>query len=537
MLSPAQIRTRLLTPVPEPDSRAALSECRPANRSADRPYQASNSAALARLLASHRARRGKAIVFVVVAFPALFGLLGLVIDGGLMMAERRGAQQAADAAATAAALDIQQGNSGNAAATAVSYVRQWNGLAGAQVTVNLPPASGSYQGNSSYVEVIVTLNASTYFVPLIGMADLQTVKARSVAGSEASTVGGAIVVLDPDPPSWTVSGVPMITIPPIPTQYAGLQVPGLGQVSVNGAVLVNTTWGGVDQNGNPAGTGSGPPYGISCFPIVSLTSLKARDIRVVGGVDNPSNYGSIAAGSPSPLKANKLPVPDPLTTLPVPTLSADSRNVSATSYGGVRVIGLPLIGPPVNLHPGVYDWIEVISGIAVFNPGVYIVRGKNPLSQAALVLAGGSITANGVMFYITNSAAYDPTVGAPDDGDGETPPPAPELMSQVPSVVINAALLTSSLTPLTDADSPYDGMLLFQRRADRRPLVFVNEALILGGTIAGTIYAKWGEVIFAGQGTYDLRMAAGSVLILDVLDLTFSPTRLFPPVYEVFLVE
>ena len=308
---------------------------------------------------------------------------------------------------------FSRGNPGTATATAVSYVRQLNGLSAAQVTVNLPPASGNYKGNANYVEVIVTMDATTYFVSLIGITDLQTVQARSVAGSEASTVGGAIVVLDPDPPSWTVSGVPMITIPPIPTQYAGLQVPGLGQVSVNGAVLVNTTWGGVDQNGNPAGTGPGPPYGISCLPIVSLTSLKAKDIRVVGGVDSPSNYGSSVAGSPSPLKANKLPVPDPLKTLPVPTLSADGQNVSAQVFGGVRVTGLPLIGPTVQLHPGVYDWIEVDSGIAVFNPGVYIIRSTNPQSQVALALIGGSITANGVMFYITNSTAYDPALGAP----------------------------------------------------------------------------------------------------------------------------
>jgi Flp pilus assembly protein TadG len=485
-----------------------------------------------------RSRGGKALVLLAVVFPALLGMLGVVIDGGLLMMQRRIAQQAADAAATAAAYDIQAGKSNSfASATATRYVQQYNGMSTAQVTVNLPPASGGYAGNSNYVEVIVTVQTSTYFIPLAGVVGLQSVQARAVAGSEATSTGAAVVVLDPDPPSTSVSTVSLLGTQSTPTQYAGLEIPGLGQVNVNGAVLVNTNWGGVDQNGNPAGPGPGPPYGISCTPLISLTSLRAVDIRVVGGVDNPSNYGNVVSGSPSPLKANKAPVPDPLIDLPVPTVAVDSRNVSANSYGGVSVTGVPLIGPPVTLEPGVYDWIEVVSGIAVFKPGVYIIRSANPVTQISLLTVAGTITANGVMFYITNSTAYDPLVGAPDSGDGETTPAAPAFMDQIPSVAINAALLGSSLTPLNDPSSPFDGMLLFQRRADRRPILFANQMLIAGGTISGAVYAKWGALVFAGQGTYDLRFAAGTVLFADVLDVTLSPTRLFPPAYEVYLVE
>ncbi len=164
---------------------------------------------------------------------------------------------------------------------------------------------------------------------------------------------------------------------------------------------------------------------------------------MVGGVDNPSNYGNFTSGQKSPLRANQLPVPDPFVNLPAPTVAVDPANVSATTYGGVQVTGVPLISPAKVLNPGVYDWIEIVSGAAVFNPGVYIIRSVNPTTQIGLNVTGGIVTANGVMFYITNTTNYTPLTGAPDASDGNTVAPPPTAMTQIPSVVI-ASLLGSS---------------------------------------------------------------------------------------------
>ena len=174
-------------------------------------------------------------------------------------------------------------------------------------------------------------------------------------------------MLDPTPPPLSVAAV-QPSLPSYPALLGGLEILGLGTVIVNCAVLVNNTWGGVDQNGNPAGTGSGPPYGISCTPLLQLTQLNAVDIRVSGGEsDNPTNYGSFTAGAKSPLRANQLGVPDPFETLPVPTTATDPINVNTTLRGGVQVVSLPLISrSPTVLQPGVYDWIEIDSGQAVF---------------------------------------------------------------------------------------------------------------------------------------------------------------------------
>jgi Flp pilus assembly protein TadG len=488
--------------------------------------------------ASRRRRLGMIVVFLVVALPAIIGIVGLVFDAGLLVADSRTLQHAVDAGATAAAMDVLMGEPDEAEATASEYVRQFNHAADANLTVNRPPASGPFSGRNGFVEVITERPFRTRFLHALGAADTNTMRTRAVAGVRDATEGAAIVVLDPEPRAIDIVGLPVtLPLPALPELLGGLEVLGQGTVRVDGAVLVNTAWGGVDQDGNPVGEASGPPYGVSCTPLLGLTRLRARDIRVVGGVDNPAYYTDFEANQPSPLQANRLPSPDPYQELPVPTTGADSANVESTYRGTADVIGVPLVTPPRVLQPGVYDWIQVVSGDVVFQPGVYIIRSVHPVTQIGLNVVGGNVTANGVMFYITDTAGYSATTGGPDGDDLENAPTATPPLSLVPSVVINAALF-GSWSPITDSQSPFDGMLLYQRRHDQRPIVVAHQNLLLGGSISGTIYAKWGHVLFVGSATtYDVRLVAGSVRILTVAGSTFAPGNLLPPAQDVYLVE
>jgi hypothetical protein len=79
-------------------------------------------------------------------------------------------------------------------------------------------------------------------------------------------------------------------------------------------------------------------------------------------------------------------------------------------------------------------------------------------------------------------------------------------------------------------------MLVCQRRNDRRPIVIAHTSL-LGGEFEGTTYAKWGHVIFVGQGAYDARFVAGTMRILALIDVTLAPTDLLPAAQDVYLVE
>jgi Flp pilus assembly protein TadG len=482
-------------------------------------------------------RRGKILVMLAILLPALCGVAGLTIDMGLLTSTSEQIQHAADAAATAAAFELRRGrNLAAATSTAIDCVHSDNNLPGAAVQVHCPPISGAHAGSPNYVQVSVQTTIQSIFMHVLSGSQSRTVTARAVAGYEPSTANSAVMVLDPDPPPFQL-GLITPLLPPLPAILGGMEVLGVGHVEIDGAVIVNNTWGGRDERNRPAGRWHGPPHAISATPLLGLSKLKARDIYVVGGVDAPWNYGPFRHGDPQPLKCNRLPVADPFRTLPPPTVASDPRNVNPTYRGHKTVIGLPLIGPPVVLEPGVYDWIEVISGIAIFKPGVYIIRGRNPLTQLSLSMLAGQVHADGVMFYITNSHGYSAASGLPDANDGEIEPPGVNVATLLPAAVINIGLLGSTYRPLSDTSSPFHNMLIYQRRHDRRQIVLLQEDLLGNGTLRGTIYSKWGHLVFAGKGTYDARFVVGTVRFVALLNMTINPTATLPAAQDVYLVE
>jgi hypothetical protein len=330
------------------------------------------------------------------------------------------------------------------------------------------------------------------------------------------------------------------TLPSLPAIVGGLEVLGIGRVDVDGAVLCNNTWGGVDENGDQIGSPSGLlglSHSVSCMPVISLSKLRCRDLRVTGGVDRQQNYAPYVTGQPAPLSAGRLPVPDPLSQLPVPTTSVDPSNVKATTFGGKTIVGLPLLSPPVVLSPGVYEWIEILSGRVQFEPGVYVIRGKHPVTQLSLCMLAGQVNAQGVMFYISDSASYSATTGMPDALDATNSPPNIDVATLLPAAIVNMGLVGSSYSGITDAQSPFKGMLLYQRRHDRRPIVLVQENLLGPGVVKGTIYSKWGHVILAGKGPCEARFVAGTMRIVALLDMQIRPEELLTPGQDVYLVE
>ncbi len=485
--------------------------------------------------ASHRA--GKVLVFFVALLPALIGVLGVMLDGSIMIAADRDLQGLADAAATVAAKEYQlTGSVQDAIDRATEFVQVHNGLATANVAVNIPPTTGDYAGQADYAEVTVSNITRTNLIHAIGISPDQTQAARAVAGVEDATAGAAIVVLDPRPSALSVEQVPPMLLSP-PSMIAGLEVTGVGRLRIDGAVHVNTEWGSVDESGFACGENAGPPYGISCMPLLPLTTLSARDIRTVGGVDNQNYYGHYQPGESSPLRSGRLPVPDPFAGVPVPTIAADPNNVSSTEYGGVDVVGIPLIGPVTTLSPGVYEWINIVSGRVVFEPGVYIIRSTHPITQLSLNMTAGEVTAEGVMFYITNESGFSPSSGVPDSMDGELQDLAATVDPVQPSVVLDAGLLNSSFSPLNDLASPYHGMFIFQRRQDPRMIVLAYLGLLGGDELEGAVYSKWGHIAMVGQGTIETTLVGGTVRFVTVGDTVVRPANLLPPARDVFLVE
>src|SRR5205809_338730 len=82
-------------------------------------------------------RAGKMLAVFVLMLAALVGMVGLGVDGGIMLAAYRVTQNAADSASLAAAMELYRGHTQAAARTAAEqFVQQYNGLANATVVVN-----------------------------------------------------------------------------------------------------------------------------------------------------------------------------------------------------------------------------------------------------------------------------------------------------------------------------------------------------------------------------------------------------------------
>jgi Flp pilus assembly protein TadG len=316
-------------------------------------------------------RGGMVIVMFSIMLVALIGMLGLVIDTGFMLATHRQAQNAADAAALAAAVERINGFSeSKAEAVAAKFVTDYNGLSSATGPfLNFPPTSGPYAGDPGAVEAIVTTPLQTFFIHILGVSQDQNVSARAVAiWNETSTAGAGVIVLDPD-------------------ARPGLNVSGGGVIRVDGIVFDNSEGGGETETGVPIDNGNNGTAASGGQPN-SDTGIFAKEFRVVGGVDYFENFKPFTPGEPNNLKTGQTPLPDPFLNLATPTTSNGVRNVD---HGAVTVTdtGSSLTGSPdpagentydiitgkAELYPGLYSDISINGGEVLFHPGIYVIRG------------------------------------------------------------------------------------------------------------------------------------------------------------------
>ena len=240
-------------------------------------------------------RSGMTLWMFAILLPVLLGMVGLVIDGGLLMASHRQVQNAADSAALAAASDKHRGSTDTTALASANSFLASNGMtgitlalnAGASNALNIPPQdpgnTGSpspYKGVANYVEAIVTRQVNTFFMPLLGINSRQ-VTARAVAGFEPVGSGEGAIVLDP-------------------AATPGLAISGNNtQLVVNGTVVVNSQGGGLDQYGDPV---SGPQKAIT-YRQDPLDHRPGRPVGRRGG--HPRQHPGLQPGVQSPLRPGR----------------------------------------------------------------------------------------------------------------------------------------------------------------------------------------------------------------------------------------
>ncbi|HEX2721507.1 MAG TPA: pilus assembly protein TadG-related protein [Gemmatimonadaceae bacterium] len=298
-----------------------------------------------------RERRGAMLVFIAVAGVILMGFLAMTLDIGAGSRERRIAQTAADAAAIGGAQEIFRNHTDLVVSAATSEAVR-NGYAAGLVTVNYPPATGPYAGNSQYVEVLINKSIPTIFGSIFNVSSMN-VQARGVAGVASYSLN-CVYTLDPS---------------------------GAGALTIESGKSLNTNCG-VSINSSSS----------SALDLSSSGDLVATGAAV--GITGNYAGGGGASVTPTPV-TGIAPVPNPLVTVVMPTVG------SCTFATRVVVTGT------MTLNPGVYcGGIQVSnsSAQANLNPGTYILAGGG-LS----VTNSGRINGTGVtLINTTGPFAFQP---------------------------------------------------------------------------------------------------------------------------------
>jgi hypothetical protein len=482
------------------------------------------------------------LIWCALILIVLLGMVGLVIDAGLCMASQRQAQNAADAGALAAAMDILMGkNTTQATATAVTFVKSYNQDHSPEVTldpvVNFPPTFGAYKNVPGYVECIVRVNVHTFLIQLLpGASSTQQVSARSVAGIEFQNFNVGAGVLDR-------------------AARPGINIVGNGRLLINGKVVVNSDGGGVTETGAPINNGNS---GYAAF-VSGGGRVIATEVDVVGGVNSPSGFQNYVSGGPNPLKTGQLPVADPLAYLPTPMVSngvdpqfrgnptSTNGNQQPNDPTGLNKVVTPPTGSKyLQLYPGVYSSITITGGNVHFYPGIYVLTPTTNGATTLSISANATITANGVMFYNTGSN-YNPNTGAPDINDVNTSPPITDG-AKLGSISFNSS---ATMLPIDTTNSSYNyggyrpgapipsvdfnGLLFYQRRNSTQTFQMAGNAS--QSVLIGTFYGRSALANFSGQGTFDAQFIVGSISITGNGTITINFVGNTAKTKEVYLVE
>ena len=394
-------------------------------------------------LNTRKNQRGVLSIVFAVTIIGLLGFAGLAIDVGYMQWERRRIQAAADAAAMGGLRELEIGNSGNIISSGkndASLNGFTDGSNSTTVTINTPPTSGSYSGDTLAVESIVSRAVPTFFMRIFGQNGI-TVSARAVAKTSGTTSNGAIG-----------------------SCIYALNTSAKSSFKINGSqnnMYVYTACSITDESS------SNQAYTQGSNAVLYIGNAQ---VGVVGGWT--FNGGSQIYSGTSGTAAYKGPVHvtspgDPFDHCPEP------------SYSGVTIQKSALFtntnGMTTTLDPGVYcGGIQMTGGSLTFNPGFYVVNG------VGLNINGGTVSGTGVSFYIT-----------PDNWTGCT-------ASGKAGVTINGATVNLS----APTSGGHEGFLFYQAKSCTNGTC--QDANIAGNgnsTLDGALYFKNESLSFAGSNS------------------------------------
>src|SRR4051794_16935614 len=294
----------------------------------------SSRTAAARLAAD---RRGVTMVWFALLLPVLLGGAGLGIDLGAAYSARQRVQIVADAAAMAAALELADGSAQAAVTSAATADATSNGLSASTdtLTLNTPPTSGTYAGDATAAEAVVTRTVPQILAPFVRGPSSVTVAARAVG--RIVRASACVYSLAPSGTGVSTQGNANVTLP------CGVYAASTGgqAISVGGSSCLRST-----SISTPGG------YSGTC-----LTPPPQTDAPVLG---------------------------DPLGSLPQQSYAGGCDYTSKVHVTGSQT---------QTLSPGAYCGdIDVSGGTLTLQPGLYVMAGNSFSASGNAVITGSGVT-------------------------------------------------------------------------------------------------------------------------------------------------
>ena len=321
---------------------------------------------------------GQILILLALGIVVLLAFVALALDGGVILLDRRRAQNAADASALAGAYVLARNpDDGSLAADimtasgAMAHSNNYGTLDGKTFTVYYPPAAASIRmvagdaDMSHYVRVTITSTVETSFLHFVFPGPVQT------------TVESVAHVL---PSQWgpLFNGSGLVSLDPSDSKA----------LTIQGDVNANLIGGGIFVNSTDTNAAWGPG---------GAKQVYTPSMNVVGGVQ-----GALAS--------EIIVSPGILTTGYSPAIPFDNRlalslpgcSTNATKKTGVIISGVTYdyeFSPDAATGTGkisVNDFTKDNSSI-FFDPGIYCIN----IGNGANISSSQSLYGRGVLFHIT----------------------------------------------------------------------------------------------------------------------------------------
>ncbi|HLZ79401.1 MAG TPA: Tad domain-containing protein [Sphingomonas sp.] len=296
-----------------------------------------------------RSASGNILVVAGASMPLVIGAGGLAVDTIQWTEWKRELQREADSASLAGAYALAQTKSVSASATA-DLSRTGQITLSTTPTIESPPSTGSYAGNTTAVRVALQTSRALPFTSMF-LSVAPTIGAQATA-AVVSNGNYCMLALDR-------------------STNVGVTLQGNATVDLQCGIASNSMASNAVYAGGSA-------------------SVTATPVAAVGGLSPSNNYVS-----PTTLLPYSIPQSDPFASLPTPT---------ATNLASCQ--SKATVGPnsSATLSPGCYQGMD-LKGTVTLNPGVYYIDGSSLSIGSQAIVTGAGVT----IVLTSSTAATSPS--------------------------------------------------------------------------------------------------------------------------------